>query len=187
MFDPSDADKTQPPAASRQAHIPRSEAPATVSDPTYGELIPMGGGDAIPLLKKSLLVGRRESCDIVLRFGNISAHHCQLTVNGGYWYIRDLKSLNGTKVNNLPVTEKRLQPGDTISFAKHRYRVQYAPRDLGAVGPPPPDEPVEELFGKSLLERAGLEHRETRRKGPRRYEVTDDRPGQIKKSGDPNP
>jgi adenylate cyclase len=51
----------------------------------YGELIPQGGGDPIPLLKKQLLVGRRESCDIVLRFANVSAHHCQLFVNGGYW------------------------------------------------------------------------------------------------------
>ncbi len=57
----------------------------------YGELLPVGGGDPIPLLKKSLLVGRRESCDIVLRFSNVSAHHCQLTVNGGYWHVRDLQ------------------------------------------------------------------------------------------------
>ena len=57
--------------------------------PTYGELIPLGGGDPIPLLKKQLLIGRRESCDIVLRFANVSAHHCQLYVNGGYWYVRE--------------------------------------------------------------------------------------------------
>ena len=65
----------------------------------YGELLPVGGGDPIPLLKKSLLVGRRESCDIVLRFSNVSAHHCQLTVTGGYWHVRDLNSRNGVKVN----------------------------------------------------------------------------------------
>ena len=39
------------------------------SNTMYGELIPLGGGDPIPLLKKQLLIGRRESCDIVLRFG----------------------------------------------------------------------------------------------------------------------
>ncbi len=60
----------------------------------YGELLPMGGGDPIPLLKKNLLVGRRESCDIVLRFSNVSAHHCQLTVTAGYWYVRDIKEQN---------------------------------------------------------------------------------------------
>ena len=82
----------------------------------YGELLPVGGGDPIPLLKKSLLVGRRESCDIVLRFSNVSAHHCQMTVNGGYWHIRDLQSRNGVKVNGIRVTDKRLDPGDILSF-----------------------------------------------------------------------
>jgi hypothetical protein len=124
----------------------------------YGELIPVGGGDPIPLLKKNLLVGRRESCDIVLRFSNVSAHHCQLTVNGGYWYIRDQNSRNGIKVNGKRVTENRVDPGDTVSIAKHKYELRYSPADLGAVGPPPTDRVVEkEIFGKSLLERAGLE------------------------------
>ena len=64
-----------------------------------GELIPIGGGDPIPLLKRELLVGRREACDIVLRFANVSAHHCKLVVKNGYWYVIDQNSRNGTKVN----------------------------------------------------------------------------------------
>ena len=107
--------------------------------PMYGELLPVGGGDPIPLLKKSLLVGRRESCDIVLRFSNVSAHHCQLIVNGGYWHVRDLQSRNGVKVNGVRVAEKRIDPGDMLSVAKHKYEVKYSPVDLGAVGPPPPE------------------------------------------------
>jgi adenylate cyclase len=124
----------------------------------YGELVPVGGGDTIPLLKKSLLVGRRESCDIVLRFPNVSAHHCQLTLMGGYWYVRDLQSRNGVKVNSVKVTEKRLDPGDTLAVAKHFYEVHYSPGDLGAVGPPPAEAgaAISEVFSKSLLERAGL-------------------------------
>src|SRR3989304_6933423 len=80
-------------------------------------------GDTIPLLKKHLLVGRRESCDIVLRFANVSAHHCELTVDGGYLYIRDLQSRNGVKVNGIRVQQKRLDPGDHVSIAKHKYKV----------------------------------------------------------------
>ena len=57
------------------------ELPSQETHAMYGELIPQGGGDPIPLLKKTLLLGRRESCDIVLRFSNVSAHHCQLTVD----------------------------------------------------------------------------------------------------------
>src|SRR5262245_35075077 len=127
----------------------------------YGELIPIGGGDPIPLLKKHLLVGRRESCDIVLRFSNVSAHHCELTLDNGYWYVKDLNSSNGVKVNELRVNERRLDPGCTLAVAKHKYEVHYSPEELGAVGPPPAETMQVDLFRKSLLERAGLERPKT--------------------------
>lgn len=122
----------------------------------YGELIPLGGGDPIPLLKKRLVVGRRESCDIVLRFSNVSAQHCELFVVSGYWYVRDLNSTNGIKVNGTRVREKRLDPGNILSIAKHQYEIRYNPIELGAVGPPPPDTLEQDIFTRSLLERAGL-------------------------------
>jgi adenylate cyclase len=152
----------------------------------FGELVPVGGGDPIPLLKKSLLVGRRESCDIVLRFSNVSAHHCQLTLNGGYWYAKDLKSRNGIKVNGLRVTEKRVDPGDELVIARHSYELQYSPMDLGAVGPPPVEDLPADFMKQSLLERAGLEGRSKQqvfKAEPRRYDVTNDEAGQIR---DPN-
>lgn len=151
-----------------------------------GELVPAGGGDPIPLLKRKLLVGRREGCDIVLRFANVSAHHCQLSLEQGYWFVKDLKSRNGTKVNGARVSRKRIDPGDELSVAKHKYRVTYSPVELGAAGPPPPDEEeVSEILSRSLLDRAGL----SRRRQPEeleheeRYDVLDDSAGQIP---DPN-
>lgn len=125
----------------------------------FGELNPVGGGDPIPLLKKKLLVGRRESCDIVLRFPNVSSKHCELNVVNGYWFVRDLQSSNGIKVNGVKVQEKRVDPGDTLSVSKHSYKVTYVPADLGAIGPPPPDvnsTQIGDVLKKSLLERAGI-------------------------------
>ena len=157
----------------------------------FGELIPMGGGDPIPLLKKSLLVGRRESCDIVLRFSNVSAHHCQLTISGGYWYVKDLQSRNGIKVNGVRVEEKRLDPGDELSVAKHTYDVQYSPMDLGAVGPPPVDDDVPaNLMKMSLLQRAGLEVKKAPppangRTESGRYDVMNNEAGQIRDKNRP--
>ena len=148
----------------------------------FGELLPKGGGDPVPLLKMALLVGRRESCDIVLRFANVSAHHCQLTCQDGYWYVKDLNSKNGTKVNGLRVATKRLSPGDELAVAKHKYEVVYSPIDLGAVGPPPLDELAENVMDQSLLERAGLERKE---KAKKRYEVLDDGAGQIRDRNKP--
>ncbi len=158
----------------------------------YGELIPLGGGDPIPLKKGSLLVGRRESCDVVLRFSNVSAHHCQLTLNNGYWFVKDLNSRNGLKVNGVRVIEKRLDPGDILRVAKHSYEVRYSPVDNGAVGPPPPDMAEEDVFSKSLLERAGLLRGSLLREKPEpeqpaefRYDITDDAPGPVRKRQGP--
>ena len=53
------------------------------SKPKYGELIPIGGGDPIPLLKDRLRIGRREGCDIVLNFSNISGHHALMEIEEG--------------------------------------------------------------------------------------------------------
>lgn len=126
----------------------------------YGKLVPVGGGDPIPLLKDRLIIGRREGCDIVLKFANISGQHCRMTVEHGYWFVRDLGSRNGTKVDGRSVIRKRLDPQCRISFAKHEYTVEYEPQDLGAYGPPPADDDhMEELMKSSLMDRAGLNRR----------------------------
>ncbi|RLS98701.1 MAG: FHA domain-containing protein, partial [Planctomycetota bacterium] len=74
----------------------------------YGEMHPCAGGDPIPLLKPSIVVGRRENCDVVLRFSNISGAHCELTLIDGFWFVKDLSSSNGVKVNGLRVIEQRV-------------------------------------------------------------------------------
>ena len=96
----------------------------------FGELQPIGGGDSIPLLKKTLVVGRRESADVVLRFPTISGSHCELVVEEGIWVVRDLNSSNGTKVNGVRVSEQHVKPGDTLSFAKYAFEVFYDPAEL---------------------------------------------------------
>src|SRR6516164_3502166 len=91
----------------------------------HGELIPVGGGDAIPLIRDTLVIGRRESCDIPLRFPNISGMHCELTFRDGYWSLRDLNSTNGIKVNGSRVTQKLLHPEDEITIGKRKYTIKY--------------------------------------------------------------
>ncbi|MDA7950680.1 MAG: FHA domain-containing protein [Pirellulaceae bacterium] len=157
----------------------------------FGELNPTGGGDEIPLLKKRLLIGRRENCDITLRFPNVSSKHCELYLESGYWYVKDLGSRNGIKVNDRRVTKKRLDPGSRLSVAKHTYVVEYDPVEMGAVGPPPAEEDTgTDIMKSSLLERAGLQRRHIEeevsadskpdQKKPNRYNPSDDSSDQIK-------
>jgi pSer/pThr/pTyr-binding forkhead associated (FHA) protein len=134
-------------------------ASARQTAPILGELQPVGGGDPIPLLKTALLVGRRENCDIVLRFPNVSGSHCELSLNEGYWFVKDLGSSNGTKVNGTRVTESRLDPGDKLSIARHEFEVAYDPIATGGVGGGRLSAPQRDIFSRSLLSAAGLESR----------------------------
>lgn len=119
-----------------------------------GELVPVGGGDPIPLTAEVLVIGRRPSCDICLNFQNVSGTHCELSLRNGVWYIRDLNSTNGIKVNGERTLRRPLRPGDEIGIANHRYRIQYQL---------PPGSSFDDLFAEeedpfaqSLLEKAGL-------------------------------
>jgi pSer/pThr/pTyr-binding forkhead associated (FHA) protein len=121
-----------------------------------GELVPVGGGDTIPLIREVLTIGRRESCDICLRFPDISGVHCQLFFHNGYWLVRDLNSTNGVKVNGARVQEKLLHPNDELSIGrKRRFTIHYElPADRRQALDEQPDE---DILSQSLLQRAGLE------------------------------
>lgn len=119
-----------------------------------GELHPVGGGDSIPLIRDEMVIGRRESCDIPLRFPNVSSIHCKLFFSDGYWFIQDLNSTNGIKVNGFRVHRKVLLPGDEITIAKRKYIIQYTL----AAGRRALEEIMEDdIMSQSLLERAGLQ------------------------------
>ncbi|MFV0444477.1 MAG: FHA domain-containing protein [Planctomycetaceae bacterium] len=128
---------------------------ATVQD--YGELNPVGGGDPIPLLKPRVLIGRRSNCDVVLDFPNVSSQHCQLELTNGFWFVRDLNSRNGIKVNGERCDSHWLQPGDELSVARHVFKIGYQP---AADAPPPQEE--EDPLAIGLLEKAGLMRQQAR-------------------------
>jgi adenylate cyclase len=121
----------------------------------FGELQPVGGGDVIPLLRPKMLIGRRDQCDIALRFANVSNRHCELEMIDGYWRVRDLGSSNHTRVNGKRVTVKWLMPGDELAVARHKFTVSYVPQSSG----PPPEDGGEDI-SMSLLEKAGLAQRD---------------------------
>jgi hypothetical protein len=100
---------------------PTVPSPSPVGVEPDGKLIPVGTGDSIPLRRAVLTIGRRESCDIRFPYPNLSQLHAELTFRAGCWYIRDLDSTNGVKVNAVRVSAKRLCSGDVLTIAKRRY------------------------------------------------------------------
>ena len=138
-----------------------------MKDEVNGELVPVGGGDVIQLLRPDMTIGRREVCDIRLDYPNISTLHCELLFRDGYWSIRDLNSTNGIKVNEQRVLQKPLRPGDEVTIGKRKYTIQYTLPSAGQLALEEVLNEGEDILSQSLLEKAGLQQ-------PRRRDEDDD-------------
>ena len=67
----------------------------------------------------SFIIGRSKSlCDIVIDHDDsVSGRHCELSVVDGNWYVKDLRSSNGTRVNSQKVFQEMiLKNGDILKL-----------------------------------------------------------------------
>jgi serine/threonine-protein kinase len=64
----------------------------------------------------SIMVGRDRTCSVVLAHPAVSRRHARITMNGGSLTLEDLKSANGTYVNNTRIDKAVLKPGDVVRF-----------------------------------------------------------------------
>ena len=55
---------------------------------------------------------------------NVSRRHAEVRPSGDGFVIVDLGSTNGTKVNGLTVTERRLEDGDEVALGNTRLRFE---------------------------------------------------------------
>jgi predicted component of type VI protein secretion system len=88
-------------------------------------LVALSEGPDIPLDGTTpIVVGRGPLCDARLPFTRVSRRHCIISVVVGAVEIRDLGSTNGTLINGRQVLSGRLRPGDVLSIAGIRYRLE---------------------------------------------------------------
>ncbi len=67
-------------------------------------------------------IGAGSSNDVVLEDAHASRFHCEVRKTDEGWLLRDLGSLNGTRVGDLVVKEGVLQPGATITVGETRIK-----------------------------------------------------------------
>lgn len=90
------------------------------ADPASGARLTITNGaddgrvTALPPPPARLVLGRGESCDVVLADGDASREHAELILDAEGALIRDLASKNGVFVGEAKVTERRLADRDEI-------------------------------------------------------------------------
>ncbi len=87
-------------------------------------LVALDEGPDITLDRTMVVVGRHPACDTRLDSLRVSRHHCCMTQESGEVVVRDLGSTNGIRINGQRVEIGRLRPGDELSIAHIRYRLE---------------------------------------------------------------
>jgi hypothetical protein len=79
-------------------------------------------GRIVALPSQMVTVGRAPDNDVVVGDPATSGHHGRIEVRGGFFWISDLGSTNGTLVNGEPVIEKQLSDGDLVAIGQNTIR-----------------------------------------------------------------
>lgn len=72
---------------------------------------PNGVQRTMPLTPRGLSIGRGSDNSLVVNYPTASRYHAQITFDGGYYYVTDLNSGNGTYLG-----ETRLPPNEPVAW-----------------------------------------------------------------------
>jgi len=73
-------------------------------------------GVSVPVEGSRLTAGRLERCDLTIQDSTVSREHAAFVRRGERWWVVDLGSTNGTRVNGRRAAEHPLEPGDQVEL-----------------------------------------------------------------------
>jgi sigma-B regulation protein RsbU (phosphoserine phosphatase) len=115
-----------------------------------------GPGEVLSLSGDRLLVGRSRECDLVLPDVLLSRRHVEFFRTARGWLVRDLGSMNGTRVNDERIGEERvLYDGDVVGVAG--WGLAFSESDAPPVAELTPDHPARVHDITSLATKSGLD------------------------------
>jgi len=78
----------------------------------------------VELSEKPITIGRSGDADVLVLDEKASRVHCGIRFSDGAFYIKDLKSKNGTFVNDKQVDLHQLRPGDQILIGSTAFQFE---------------------------------------------------------------
>lgn len=108
----------QPLTSTLHGQVATDSTPAVASSATHWQLVHVKPdvNEKHPIQGDTVMVGRDRTCSIVLSHPAVSRRHARITLSGASCVVEDLKSANGTYVNNNRVDRARLKAGDVVRF-----------------------------------------------------------------------
>lgn len=97
------------------------------------------GSRIIDLVAEHFAIGRKADNDLAIDDQSISSHHARIVKVQSVFFIEDLKSTNGTSVNEKRIDRHQLRDADVISIGQHRLVFQ----DTSAAEAPVPTAPLD--------------------------------------------
>jgi serine phosphatase RsbU (regulator of sigma subunit) len=123
-----------------------------------------GPEEILPLRGERLLVGRSRECDLVLPDVLLSRRHAELYRTARGWLVRDLGSMNGTRVNDARIDHERvLYDGDVVGVAG--WRLAFFEADPAQGDTPTSDHQARVHDITSLATQSGLDLSDLTRQG----------------------
>ncbi len=99
------------------------------------ELSPSDGSGARALLKRRVLIGRSQTCDVIINHPSVADIHAVLELNKDTGRIYDMDSTTGSKVNGQKIIAESVDFGDRISIGDVEFTLR--PYKKSDVLPPP--------------------------------------------------
>jgi len=87
-----------------------------LTDPTLEVRTGVDAGARLVLDGGRVVAGRGTACDLVVRDTTVSREHAAFVRRGDAWWVLDLGSTNGTRVNGVRAAEHPIVPGDRIEL-----------------------------------------------------------------------
>ena len=108
--------------------VPTGPFLVTKRDDGYGDVFPLEAGARITL-------GRAGTNRVVLKDELCSREHASVEFSEDHWRLRDLKSLNGTRVHGSSIEEWELTTGDEFQVGRTNFVFVDRLEDLPSAGP----------------------------------------------------
>ena len=78
-------------------------------------------GQEVVLQEAGVTMGRGNACNLTLHDGSVSHNHLKIAFENGAWWLHDLGSSNGTRLNGDRVTASVLKTGDAIALGSTEF------------------------------------------------------------------